>query len=54
MAVESSYKYLDPTALSRLKNMSLAARLVVEGFLSIHGMGWYHRTCLLTCPREAI
>lgn len=26
------YKYLDPLALSRLKNLSLAARLVVEGF----------------------
>lgn len=28
------YKYLDPEALSRLKNLSLAARLVVEGFFS--------------------
>src|SRR5262245_15956072 len=28
------YKYLDPEALHRLKNMSLAARLVVEGFFS--------------------
>lgn len=27
-----TYKYLDPAALSRLKNLSLAARLVVEGF----------------------
>ena len=29
-----TYKYLDPVALSRLKNLSLAARLVVEGFYS--------------------
>ncbi|HUY36548.1 MAG TPA: DUF58 domain-containing protein [Pirellulales bacterium] len=28
------YKYLDPEALSRLKNLSLAARLVVEGFFA--------------------
>ncbi|HJT34133.1 MAG TPA: DUF58 domain-containing protein [Pirellulales bacterium] len=28
----SRYKYLDPVALSRLKNLSLAARRVVEGF----------------------
>ncbi len=28
------YKYLDPQALSRLKNLSLAARLVVEGFFA--------------------
>lgn len=28
----SRYRYLDPEALSRLKNLSLAARLVVEGF----------------------
>jgi uncharacterized protein (DUF58 family) len=28
------YKYLDPQALSRLKNLSLAARSVVEGFFS--------------------
>jgi uncharacterized protein (DUF58 family) len=28
------YKYLDPEALSRLKNLTLAARLVVEGFLA--------------------
>lgn len=27
-------KYLDPVALSRLKNLSLAARLVVEGFFA--------------------
>ena len=30
----SKYKYLDPQALSRLKNLSLAARLVVEGFFA--------------------
>jgi len=30
----SSYKYLDPAALSRLKNLSLAARLVVEGYFA--------------------
>lgn len=28
----TSYKYLAPEALSRLKNLSLAARLVVEGY----------------------
>jgi len=28
----TQYKYLDPEALSRLKNLSIAARLVVEGF----------------------
>ena len=30
----TQYKYLDPEALSRLKNLSLAARLVVEGYFS--------------------
>src|SRR5262249_1938778 len=30
----ASYKYLDPEALSRLKNLSLAARQVVEGFFA--------------------
>src|SRR3989304_4878283 len=34
MPKTSQYKYLDPVALSRLKNLSLAARLVVEGFYS--------------------
>ena len=29
---QSRFAYLDPEALSRLKNLSLAARLVVEGF----------------------
>ena len=33
-ALEPKYKYLDPSALSRLKNLSLAARTVVEGFFS--------------------
>ncbi|HVX15659.1 MAG TPA: DUF58 domain-containing protein [Pirellulales bacterium] len=33
MAV-TQYKYLDPAALGRLKNLSLAARLVVEGFFA--------------------
>ncbi len=33
MAV-TSYKYLDPEALTRLKNLSLAARLVVEGYFA--------------------
>jgi uncharacterized protein (DUF58 family) len=31
---ESRYTYLDPEALSRLKNLSLAARLVVEGYFA--------------------
>lgn len=32
MATAAPYKYLDPRALNRLKNLSLAARLVVEGY----------------------
>jgi uncharacterized protein (DUF58 family) len=34
MPTTTQYKYLDPEALSRLKSLSLAARLVVEGFFS--------------------
>src|SRR5213082_1152923 len=34
MPPEATYKYLDPVALSRLKNLSLAARQVVEGFFA--------------------
>jgi uncharacterized protein (DUF58 family) len=34
MPVTTPAKYLDPEALSRLKNLSLAARLVVEGFFA--------------------
>jgi uncharacterized protein (DUF58 family) len=34
MATETTYKYLDPEALSRLKNLSLAARQVVEGYFA--------------------
>ena len=34
MATATRYKYLDPLALGKLKNLSLAARLVVEGFFS--------------------
>jgi uncharacterized protein (DUF58 family) len=34
MPATTPYKYLDPEALSRLKNLTLAARLVVEGFFS--------------------
>src|ERR1700732_4539292 len=34
MPAATQYKYLDPEALSRLKNMSLAARLVVEGYFA--------------------
>jgi uncharacterized protein (DUF58 family) len=34
MPATTQYKYLDPEALSRLKNLTLAARLVVEGFFS--------------------
>src|SRR3974390_851025 len=30
----TQYKYLDPEALSRLKNLSLAARQVVEGYFA--------------------
>ena len=32
MSATAQYKYLDPAALGRLKNLSLAARSVVEGF----------------------
>ena len=34
MPSEATYKYLDPVALSRLKNLSLAAKQVVEGFFA--------------------
>jgi uncharacterized protein (DUF58 family) len=34
MSSATQYKYLDPEALSRLKNLTLAARLVVEGFFA--------------------
>jgi uncharacterized protein (DUF58 family) len=34
MSSATQYKYLDPEGLSRLKNLSLAARLVVEGFFA--------------------
>lgn len=34
MPANTKHKYIDPEALSRLRNMSLAARLVVEGYFS--------------------
>src|SRR5438067_2492971 len=34
MPVSAPYKYLDAEALSRLKNLSLAARQVVEGYFA--------------------
>ncbi len=34
MPTSTQFKFLDPLALSRLKNLSLAARLVVEGFFA--------------------
>src|ERR1700694_5714915 len=34
MATAATYKYLDPEALSRLKNLSLGARQVVEGYFA--------------------
>ena len=34
MALFTHYKYLDPEALSRLKNLTLAARRVVEGYFA--------------------
>src|SRR5438874_8228052 len=34
MPASTQYKYLDPAGLGRLKNLTLAARLVVEGFFS--------------------
>lgn len=33
-ATTTTYKYLDPEALHRLKNLTLAARLVVEGYFA--------------------
>jgi uncharacterized protein (DUF58 family) len=33
---QQTYKYLDPEALGKLKNMSVAARRVVEGFFAGH------------------
>jgi hypothetical protein len=34
MPATTQYKYLDPAALGRLKNLTLAARLVVEGYFA--------------------
>jgi uncharacterized protein (DUF58 family) len=34
MPAATQYRYLDPEALSRLKNLTLAARLVVEGYFA--------------------
>ena len=34
MPTDAPYKYLDPVALSRLKNLSLAAKHVIEGFFA--------------------
>src|SRR3954470_13431328 len=34
MPASTQYKYLDPAGLGRLKNLSLAARLVVEGYFA--------------------
>src|SRR5438094_6520187 len=34
MPPTTTYKYLDPEALSRLKSLSLSARQVVEGYFS--------------------
>jgi uncharacterized protein (DUF58 family) len=34
MRKDTGYRYLDPAALSRLKNLSMVARGVVEGFIS--------------------
>lgn len=34
MKRDTGYRYLDPSALARVKNLSLAARGVVEGFIS--------------------
>ena len=34
MPQTTTYKYLDPEALNRLRNLTLAARLVVEGYFS--------------------
>ncbi len=34
MSRERGYQYLDPSALARVKNLSLVARSVVEGFIT--------------------
>src|SRR5919108_4338978 len=34
MPTQSQYKYLDPETLGRLKNLTLAARRVVEGYFA--------------------
>lgn len=34
MTINTGYRYLDPAALSRVKNMSMVARGVVEGFIT--------------------
>ena len=38
----SSLKYLDPITVSRLKNMEMRARLVVEGFITGLHKSPYH------------
>ena len=39
---ESSLQYLDPKVLSRIRNLDLQARMVVEGFISgIHRSPFY-------------
>ena len=44
----TTYEYLDPVALSRLKNLSLAARKVVEGyFAGMHRKGNVAQRALL-------
>ena len=34
MTRDTGYRFLDPAALARIKNLSLAARGVVEGFFA--------------------
>ena len=34
MATETGYRYLEPTALARVKNLAVVARGVVEGFIT--------------------
>ena len=44
--MQTSHKYLDPVALSRIGGMELVARLVVEGFVTgLHKSPRQRRIC---------
>lgn len=42
MATKDSHRFLDPTAISQLKNMEMRARLIVEGFITGLHKSPYH------------